>query len=133
MTIGEKIKQRRIELGMTQEELAKKIGYKGKVSISKIESGERPLRQSKIIPMTKALNLTVGYLLGIDDSAPAEPVVVVSDTEKRLKSYMEKLEMLNSEGLKRASEYLDFLTENKKFVNNDDSYKKSVSAGGDKK
>ena len=70
--------------------------------------------------MAKALNLTVGYLLGIDDSAPSKPVVVVFDTEKRLKPYIEKLENLNHEGLKRAAEYLDFLAENKKFTNNEE-------------
>ena len=35
MTTGELIKQRRIELGMTQEELASKMGFKTKASISR--------------------------------------------------------------------------------------------------
>ena len=37
MTIGQRVKIRREELGMSQEELAKKIGYKSKSSINKIE------------------------------------------------------------------------------------------------
>ena len=37
MTIGERIKERRIELGYTQDELAKKCGYKSRSSINKIE------------------------------------------------------------------------------------------------
>lgn len=37
MTIGERIRNRRIELNMTQEELAKKAGYKSRSSINKIE------------------------------------------------------------------------------------------------
>lgn len=48
MTIGERIKARRDELGMSQEELAHKIGYKSKTSINKIELGIQELRQSKI-------------------------------------------------------------------------------------
>ena len=42
MTIGDRIRLRRVELGMTQQELAEKIGYKGKTAISKIEAGETP-------------------------------------------------------------------------------------------
>ena len=37
--LGNFIKQRRIELGMTQEDLAHKLGYKSKSSINKIEMG----------------------------------------------------------------------------------------------
>ena len=51
MTIGQRVKIRREELGMSQEELAKKIGYKSKSSINKIELGFRVLTQSKIDPV----------------------------------------------------------------------------------
>ena len=37
MNVGERIKRRRIELDMTQEELAKKVGYKSRSSILLIE------------------------------------------------------------------------------------------------
>ena len=37
MTIGERIKRKRIELNMSQDELAKKVGYKSRSSIQKIE------------------------------------------------------------------------------------------------
>ena len=43
------IKNRRKELGMTQSELAKKLGYTDKSMISKIENGAIDLPQSKII------------------------------------------------------------------------------------
>ena len=68
MTIGERIKARRIELDMTQQELAEKVGYKGKTAISKIEAGERDLRQSKIRPVAEALNTTVEYIMGWEDA-----------------------------------------------------------------
>ena len=47
-------------------------------------------------------------------------MIVVPDAEKRLKPYIEKLEKMNHKGLKRAAEYLDFFTENKKFTNNEE-------------
>ena len=47
-TIYERIRARRIELGLTVEELAKKMGYKDKSSISKIENGKADIPQSKV-------------------------------------------------------------------------------------
>ena len=38
-TIGANIKRRREELGITQEELSKRLGFKSKSSINKIELG----------------------------------------------------------------------------------------------
>ena len=36
MTIGQRIKERREELDITQDELAKRLGYKSRSSINKI-------------------------------------------------------------------------------------------------
>ena len=46
--IGERINARRKELGMTQEELSKKLGYKNKSTISQIENGVNDIMQSKV-------------------------------------------------------------------------------------
>ena len=68
MTFGERVKARREELNMTQEELAKKIGYKSRASINKIELDKRNMKQSQIADLAKALNTTPGYLMGWDNS-----------------------------------------------------------------
>ena len=48
MNIGERIRQRRIELGMSQDELAKRCGYKSRSSINKIElSRDLPLKKAQ--------------------------------------------------------------------------------------
>lgn len=66
MTIGERIKNRREELGMTQDELARKCGYKSRSSINKIElSRDLPLR--KVSLMADALQTSPGYLMGWED------------------------------------------------------------------
>ncbi|MFR1230545.1 LexA family protein [Dialister invisus] len=67
MTLGDKIKFRREELQMSQEELANRLGYKSRSTIAKIESGENDLTQSKIIAFAKALNTTAQWLLDYDD------------------------------------------------------------------
>lgn len=55
MDIGDRIKKRREELGMSQEELAKKVGYKSRSSVNKIEIDGRVLPQNKIVIFAKAL------------------------------------------------------------------------------
>ena len=64
MDIGHRIKERRELLGMSQDELAKKVGYKSRSSINKIESDGRGLPQSKIVAFAKALETTPAYLMG---------------------------------------------------------------------
>lgn len=66
MGIGEKIKIRREYLGMSQDELAKKVGYKSRSTVNKIEKGINDITQSKIIAFANALDTTVDYLMGIN-------------------------------------------------------------------
>lgn len=54
MNLAEKIKIRRNELNMSQEELAKKMGYSSRSSINKIENG-RPVSQKIIYRLAKVL------------------------------------------------------------------------------
>lgn len=69
MTVGERIKQRRLELGLTQEELALKMGYKGKTSVCVAETKGNNVTTTKVKKFAKALNVSVQYLLGdLDDT-----------------------------------------------------------------
>lgn len=49
--IGFRIKKKREECGLTQEELAVKLGYKSKTTIAKIENGTNDIVQSKVIAL----------------------------------------------------------------------------------
>lgn len=73
MTLGDRIRSRREELRMSQEELATRLGYKSRSTIAKIESGENDLTQSKIVAFAEALNTTARWLLDYDDSDPKLP------------------------------------------------------------
>ena len=64
MEIGERIKLKREELNMSQDELAKKVGYKSRSSVNKIESDGRGLPQNKIVLFANALQTTPAYLMG---------------------------------------------------------------------
>lgn len=66
--IGKRIKQKREELKITQEDLANKLGYKSKTTIAKIENGTNDIVQSKVVEFANALNTTVSYLMGWDNN-----------------------------------------------------------------
>lgn len=90
MTIGERIKQRREELKMSQDELAKKIGYKSRSSINKIELGLYNLKQPKIKAIAEALDTTPTFIMGWD-------------TEENLARIHNELDMYEQFGLKPVS------------------------------
>jgi len=62
--IGVKIREAREYIGMTQEELAKKLGYRGKSTIAKIETGANDIPLSKVKEFADALHTTPAFLMG---------------------------------------------------------------------
>ena len=63
MSIGDKIREQRIKLGLSQEELALKMGYNGRSTIAKIESGAVEVSHTKVVQYAKILGVSVDYLL----------------------------------------------------------------------
>lgn len=61
--IGLLIKQKREELGMTQEELAHRVGYKSRASINKIEL-KRDIPIKKLKPIADVLGIDISLLVG---------------------------------------------------------------------
>lgn len=75
--IGEIIKKLRERKGLTQEELAMKVGYTSATTINKIESGTNKLKQEKIKIFADVLECTVSELLGIDEINNLRPVSLI--------------------------------------------------------
>lgn len=67
MSLGERIRDRRNTLDMSQSELAERMGYNDRSTIAKIESGKNDLNQSKIKQMAECLQTTPEYLMGWTD------------------------------------------------------------------
>lgn len=78
--IGERIKERREELNLSQEELAKRLGYKSRSSINKMELGIQDVPQRKIKEFAKALNCSIGYLL--EDERPLAKNIFIPKFKK---------------------------------------------------
>lgn len=68
-TVSENILLMRKRLGWTQEELAKRMGYKSKSTINKIELGINDIPQSKIVQFADVLGTTPAHLMGWNDEA----------------------------------------------------------------
>lgn len=82
-TIGDRIKARRLELDMSQDELARLVGYKSRSSINKIESDGRLLPQRKIMEIATALNTTPAYIMGWDNTVTEAPSVTLTPRDER--------------------------------------------------
>ena len=63
---GERVRQRRQQLGLSQDELAKKLGYASRSTINKIENGTNDVAQKKIVEFANALETSVPYLMSWD-------------------------------------------------------------------
>ena len=105
LELYENIRKRRIELNMTQEELAKKTGYSGKRVIAKIEKGKVDLTQTKIIAFAEALRIAPGDLMGWDGIEVFE--LDANETADLIKKYS----LLSAANKKAVSSLIDNLLE----------------------
>ena len=71
--LSRRILQRRLELGLSQEELAQRMGYRSKSSITKLEKGVNDIPQSKVEEFAAALETTPAWLMGLDNTAFVPP------------------------------------------------------------
>jgi DNA-binding helix-turn-helix protein len=97
MQIGNIIKKRRVQLGLSQTELANKLGFKSKASISRIELGVQSLPQNKILEMAKALDVSPEYLMGWRntlESSSDSKVIVNNKSHDILDTTMDPLRII---------------------------------------
>ena len=79
LELYKRIRLKREELNLSQDELARKLGYKSRSSINKIEKGENDIPQSKIVAFAEALKTTPEYLMGWENSISVSNTSSVSN------------------------------------------------------
>lgn len=94
-TIGSRIRNRREELGLSQDELGRRLGYKSRSSINKIELDQRNLTQSKIKAIADALETTPSYIMGWENQNPYEIPDEENPYELELRDTFEGLDVEN--------------------------------------
>ena len=71
--LSTRVRLRREQLGLSQEELAQRMGYRSKSSITKLEKGVNDLPQAKLEELAAALETTPAALLGLDAPCACPP------------------------------------------------------------
>lgn len=82
MSIGENIRKRRLELNLSQQEVADALGLKTRSSVAKIEKNTANISQDKLLTLANFLNTTIEYLL--------------TGTSDELKPYSENINFSNT-------------------------------------
>lgn len=101
LEIYNNIRERRKQLGLTQQELATKVGYTDRSTIAKIEAGKIDIPQSTIVALAKALECSPGDLMGIpEEQTEFDIPTIIKAVDKlgnarRLKAYVEAYAKLN--------------------------------------
>ena len=92
LKLYENIRAKRLELGLSQTQLAELIGYKDKTAISRIERGLVDIPQSKLELFARALKTTPGDLMGTTETVEDQVSVLLGS--------------LNKEGQDKVLEYI---------------------------
>ena len=107
-TIGSRIRDRREELNLSQDELAKRLGYKSRSSINKIELDQRNLTQSKIKAIADALETTPAYIMGWTEKSNELPTAE-SNEQLFVKMILDDFSDLTPEEWAQVANYANFL------------------------
>lgn len=112
-TIGNNILLLRKQLGWSQEELAKKMGYKSKSTINKIELGKNDIPQSKIVHFANVLGTTPAFLMGWSDE---EKITVAEADNSMSKSKRQLIDFAKNCTEEQAEQFLKMLEMMKGFL-----------------
>ena len=118
--LGRRIRDRRKELGLSQEELASRMNLKSKSTICKIERGEDNLTTDSIKKYAEALGVTPSYLMGWEDidgnpietkhiNFPFDPSAYRVDFLKKAVEFYQKMQKLSPESQSELENYLEYL------------------------
>ena len=119
MEVKNIIREKRLELGLTYEELGKIVGV-GKSTVRKWETGMiENIKRDNIVALAKALNVSPALIMGwdIDNTNEKKLHNPLSDNEKQL------LESYNSLDTEDKSKFIDYTN----LLSSQDKYKKDIN------
>ena len=110
MKCGDKIRYYRELIGMSQDELARKVGYAGRSAVSRIESGKRDLTQSKVVQFAQALGVDPVEL--VDDREPTATPPAITEKQRLI----EKVDRINDDQVDMYMKLMDMPTDKIKAI-----------------
>lgn len=116
MTIGERIKARRIELKLSADKIGEKIG-KDRATVYRYEGNDiENMPVGVLKPLAEALKTTPAYLMGwedSDDTAPKKTLSILSATQEKILS---NCQQLNEKGQEKVLDFSDDLIGSGKYT-----------------
>ena len=107
MDMSKRIKELRLEKGLTLEQVGNVVGV-GKSTVRKWETGMiANMKRDKIASLSKALGVSPSYLLGYTDERESQPT-------KEEAHLISLIEQLTEEEVEELSNFVDFLISKRK-------------------
>ena len=107
MTIAERIRLKREELSLSQDELAKRCGYADKTSISKIENSGDDITLKKIKRIADALGVSHSYLMGWENEDGTSDLMNILADSYMKSDVLKKIAAYDYEDILRALDFLN--------------------------
>jgi transcriptional regulator with XRE-family HTH domain len=121
MKMAERIRERRLAMGLTQEDLASKLGLQ-KSAIAKYENGRvENIKRSVIARMSEVLLCNPAYLMGFSDDIELKQNSVSSSLSLQSLTFLESeflrmFRKLNIEGQQKVQAYMEDLISLDKYT-----------------
>ena len=113
MEIGDRIRNKRMELGWSQRELAKRMGYSDNSTLARIEQGKVEVYQNKIVQFSEVLGVSIAYLMGWEEEQKKNDIqadiILKMRTDDTFMSTVEKLYKLDADKLESINQMLNTL------------------------
>ena len=114
MTIGDRIRNKRLEKGMSVDDLAEKIG-KNRATVYRYENGDIENFPTTILePVAKALGTTPAYLIGAEENLSVDTdFIAVMFKDANLLSHIKQLVSFEESERKTIYDMIEFIEKKK--------------------
>lgn len=114
MTVGTRIKNRRIELGLSVDEVACKLG-KNKATIYRYENDDiENLPTTVLEPLAQILETTPAHLMGWEEEDKTADLLVEVTVNEDLQILVERAMKLSDKNIEQLLKYSEFLLSTEK-------------------
>lgn len=111
MDVRNVIKSRRLELGLTMQEVADAVGVT-QSAVSRWESGDvNNMRRDRIFALAKVLDISPLLILGIEVEPDPDPAEQKARMLERMSVYWKSFAELTDSELKDVANYADFIVQ----------------------